>query len=612
MARVTVLPRTSLIRLTAALAADAYQALGFRLILLFVFMLASAICEGVVLAMLLPLFGTMGLTATGGSATTITSSFERVFAALDVPWTTGSIGALLLVLLAAAATIFLAQAFLRTRVEAHYVAHWQRRVFAAVTRAGWPYLRRQRGADVLGALTTESVRLGSAFYQLNLLATSGTFVAMQIAIAALIAPAVTVAMLLLAVALFAITKEMVRRSLDLGTQLTVANADLVATGGEMMSAIKLIKATAREALANQQLGRCVDRIEALSFRNSFDVQIVRGIFEYASAAALAILLFGAPLLLGIDVVSVLIVMAIFVRLFPKVTGLRHCVQSISQALPAYDALRTIVEKATAAHELAGTTQPPERTGPAGLALQRVSVRGESGEGVLDEVSLDVSPGAFVAIVGPTGAGKTTLIDCVLGLVTPHSGDVLVDGVPLRSIGLHAWRRSIGYLGQDPVLFSGTVRDNIVWDRAGVVDAALLEALDAADASFVLRLPQGLDTDVRHWGSRLSGGERQRIALARALLGTPRLLILDEATSALDVETERNIIDSLRRRRGKTTILAITHRLAVVGRADLIVMMERGRIVDQGSLVQLQATRGRFAAFSSAELEDAETGLAGVS
>ena len=381
-----VLPRTSLIRLTASLAGDAYQALGFQLILLFVFMLASAICEGVVLAMLLPLFGTMGLTATGGSATTITSSFERIFAALDVPWTTGSIGALLLVLLAAAATIFLAQAFLRTRVEAHYVAHWQRRVFAAVTRAGWPYLRRQRGADVLGALTTESVRLGSAFYQLNLLATSGTFVAMQIAIAALIAPAVTVAMLLLAVALFAITKEMVRRSLDLGTQLTVANADLVATGGEMMSAIKLIKATAREALANQQLGRCVDRIEVLSFRNSFDVQIVRGIFEYASAAALAILLFGAPLLLGIDVVSVLIVMAIFVRLFPKVTGLRHCVQSISQALPAYDALRTIVEKATAAHELAGTTQPPERTVPAGLALQRVSVRGKSGEGVLDAVS----------------------------------------------------------------------------------------------------------------------------------------------------------------------------------------------------------------------------------
>jgi ATP-binding cassette subfamily C protein len=600
--------------LTAALAADAYRALGVRLILLFVFTLASAICEGLVLAMLLPLFGTMGLNATGESATVITSGVERVFAELNIPLSTASIGALLLILLAAAATIFLAQAFLRTRLEAHYVALWQRRVFAAVTRAGWPYLRRQRGADVLGALTTESIRLGMAFYQLNLLVTSGTFVAMQIAIAALIAPAVTVAMLLLAVALFAITKQMVRRSLDLGSQLTVANADLVATGGEMMGAIKLIKATAREAVAMQQLGRCVDRVEGLSFRNNFDVQIVRGIFEYASAAALAILLFAGPLLLEIDVVSVLIVIAIFVRVFPKVTGLRHCVQAISLALPAYDALRTIVERATAAHEPPESTQRPERAGPVGLQLQQVSVQGEAAEGVLDQVGLNVPPGAFVAIVGPTGAGKTTVVDCVLGLVAPTSGDVVVDGVPLRSIGLHAWRRSIGYLGQDPVLFSGPIRENIVWDRAGVVDAALIEALDAADASFVLRLPQGLDTDIRHWGSRLSGGERQRIALARALLGTPRLLILDEATSALDVETERNIIDSLQRRRGKTTILAITHRLAVVGSADLVVMMERGRIVDQGSLEQLQAARGRFATFSSAELDAAETssGLAAVS
>ena len=107
-------------------------------------------------------------------------------------------------------------------------------------------------------------------------------------------------------------------------------------------------------------------------------------------------------------------------------------------------------------------------------------------------------------------------------------------------------------------------------------------MDAADATFVLRLPQSLDTEVRDSGSRLSGGERQRIALARALLGKPRLLILDEATSALDVETERNIIDALRARRGKTTIVAITHRLAVVRNADLVVMMENGRIVEQGT------------------------------
>jgi ATP-binding cassette subfamily C protein len=605
----TLLPSSTLFRSAAALAADAYRALGLKLPLLFVLTLGSAICEGLVLAMLLPLFGTMGLAGTSESAAFITSAVERVFSALKITMSTGAIGALLLILLAVAATIFFAQAYLATRLQAHYVAGWQRRIFAAVTQAGWPFLRRQRGADVVGALTTESIRLGGAFYQLNLIATSATFLAMQIAIAAVIAPAVTLAMLLLAIVLFAVTQQMVRRALNLGGELTLANADLLASGGEMMGAMKLIKATAREELASEQLARHVDRIESLSFRNAFDVQIVRGIFEYASAAALVLLLFGAPLLLGVDVVSVLIVIAIFIRLFPKVTALRQCVQSIGLALPAYDTLRGIVAKASAAREVPDTAEEAERASAAALRLRNTSVRGDAGEAVLDQVSLDVPPGAFVALVGPTGAGKTTLVDCIIGLVTPASGDVLVDGMPLRSIGLHQWRRSLGYLGQDPILFSGTLRENILWGRKDVHETEVLNALDAADATFVLRLPQGLDTDVRDWSSRLSGGERQRIALARALLGMPRLLILDEATSALDVETERNIIDALRARRGETTIVAITHRLAVVRNADLIVMMENGRVVEQGTPAQLNACGGRFSEFSRVQLDNADVSSA---
>jgi ATP-binding cassette subfamily C protein len=606
---VTALPKASLLRSAAALAADAYGVLGFRLLLLFGFTLASAVCEGLVLAMLLPLFATLGLSTTGASESVINSAVERIFTWFNISVSTAAVGSLMLVLLAAAATIFLIQSYLATQLQARYVAHWQCRLFTAITEAGWPFLRRQRGADVIGALSTESLRLGGAFYQLNLIVTSATFLAMQIAIAAVIAPAVTLAMLLLAVFLFFVTQQILRRALALGGELTVANADLLAAGGEMMAAMKLVKATAREPLARERIACQVERIEHLSFRNAFDVQIVRAIFEYASAATLMVLLFGAPLLLGVDVVSVLIVIAIFVRLFPKVTGLRQCVQSIGLALPAYDTLRAVVEKASAARQLLVPAHGPTHAGPADIRLQHASIRGEAGEPVLDQVSLDIPSGSFVAIVGPTGAGKTTLVDCVLGLVAPASGEVFVDGAPLSSIGLQQWRRAVGYLGQDPVLFSGTLRDNILWGRAGCDDAAVIEALRAADASFVLRLPQGLDTDVRQWGSGLSGGERQRIALARALLGAPQLLILDEATSAVDVETERNIIDALRTRRGKTTILAITHRLAIVRNADLVVMMERGRIVEQGSFAQLQAARGRFAAFCQAELDEPETGPA---
>ncbi len=186
---------------------------------MFVFTLASTICEGLMLAMLLPLFETMGFSGTGESSSAITSGVQRVFAALDVPMSSGWVSALMLIVVAVAATIFLAQAFLATRLEALYVARWQSRLFAAVTQAGWPFLRRQRSADLIAALTTEFFRLRIAFYQINLIATLFTFLVVQIAIAAIIAPTVMVAMLLLAVGLFAVTQQMVRRAVGLGGEL---------------------------------------------------------------------------------------------------------------------------------------------------------------------------------------------------------------------------------------------------------------------------------------------------------------------------------------------------------------------------------------------------------
>jgi ABC-type multidrug transport system fused ATPase/permease subunit len=169
-------------------------------------------------------------------------------------------------------------------------------------------------------------------------------------------------------------------------------------------------------------------------------------------------------------------------------------------------------------------------------------------------------------------------------------------VPLAALDLAAWRRSIGYLGQDPVLFAGSVRDNVRWGREGGDDAAVEAALHAADAGFVFALPGGLDADLGELGRRLSGGERQRLALARAFYGRPRLLILDEATGALDMETERNIVAAVAARRGKVTVLAITHRIAPARACDRIVMLEAGRIVEQGSFSELAVANGRFARF----------------
>ncbi len=189
----------------------------------------------------------------------------------------------------------------------------------------------------------------------------------------------------------------------------------------MINGMKLIKATSRENTAKEQLASHLNRIESLSFRNGFDVQIVRGVFEYASAAAFTILLFGAPWFLGVDVVSVLIVIAIFVRLFPKVTALRQCVQSVGQVLPAYATLHTMVEKASAAREVSAEAQAPEFCGLVNLRLQQTSVRGELGELILDQVTTDIPAGAFVAIVGPTGPARRHSSTACLASSRRHPG-----------------------------------------------------------------------------------------------------------------------------------------------------------------------------------------------
>jgi ATP-binding cassette subfamily B protein len=211
------------------------------------------------------------------------------------------------------------------------------------------------------------------------------------------------------------------------------------------------------------------------------------------------------------------------------------------------------------------------------------------------VSFDVRAGQTVAIVGPTGAGKTTLINLLQRVHNPDSGRILVDGVDTRTVTRKSLRQSIATVFQDAGLFNRSIEENIRIGRESAHNAEVHAAAQAAAAQeFILAKSEGYDTKVGERGGQLSGGERQRIAIARAILKDAPILVLDEATSALDVETESRVkeaIDSLRQ--GRTTFI-IAHRLTTVRDADLVVFMDRGRVVEMGGFAELSATNGRFA------------------
>jgi ATP-binding cassette subfamily B protein len=230
-----------------------------------------------------------------------------------------------------------------------------------------------------------------------------------------------------------------------------------------------------------------------------------------------------------------------------------------------------------------TPMPPRHADGASLRFDGVTFGYRDGRPVIDDLSLEIERGQTVALIGPTGCGKTTLASMVPRFYDPEAGSIAIDGVDLRELALHDLRRSIGIVDQEPYLFSATIAENLRFGNPDATDEELWTAIDAAQArEFVDKLPNGIDTVVGERGLTLSGGQRQRLAIARALVVDPRVLILDDATASVDSQVEEKISSALSGSTGGRTTIIIAHRPSTIALADHIVVMGRGRIDDQGT------------------------------
>jgi ATP-binding cassette subfamily C protein len=564
-------------------------------------MLLAGLAEGAGVVLLVPLLGVAGIPVGGGTVGRVGQAIDAAFRAVGTRPTLPGVLLLYVAAIAAQALFQRAQTVMGHEVEQRTVLRMRKRLYRAMARARWLFLARQRGSDMVHALTAESDRIGSATSYLVTTLATGIASAVYLLIALRISPAATCIALGSGAVLLLALRGLRRDAGASGKRLSQATGELFAAASEHVQAVKVVKsygAEERSVAAFAALGE--DRLAAYG-RAARAYSDARAAFTIGSVLLLAAATWLALGVLGLPVAVALLLVFVFSRLVPRLATLQQQWQLALHDLPARTAVLELAERCEAEREELGEAAAPIDLRDA-IRFRGVRFGYEGREPVLRGVSLEVPARRTTALVGTSGAGKTTIADLLMGLAMPTDGAVVLDDTPLGGEILRTWRGEIGYVAQDTVLFHQSVRQNLLWARPDATDAELRAALGAAAAAeFVDALPQGMDTLIGDRGVRLSGGERQRLALARALLRRPALLILDEATSALDPENERRILEAIERLHGRTTILLITHRLATVRGADVIHVLDGGVVVESGDWTALTARAGgRFREMWSAQ------------
>lgn len=472
----------------------------------------------------------------------------------------------------------------------------RRKIFEQLQSVNLSYFSKSNSGELINLLTSELNKLQISFGLIAFI----TSRAITIAVYALLLLTISWQLTVVSFSLFALLAVFVAKLnayvREVSFDVSIASGKFAGTALEFVNGIRTVQAFATQDYERKRFFRASSEVVRTSMRSARRWTAIRPISEgLATSVLVSMIILALTVFVNNGVLQTASLLTFLFILFRLVPALHEIHGSRAQLSGYSGSVRNIVEL------LRTDDKPYLRDGSRwfrGLtrAIEFVAVEFgyDPAQPVLQDITLTIPKGKMTAIVGGSGAGKTTLVDLIPRFYDPTHGQILFDGIDVRSFSIQSLRQKIAIVSQDTFIFNASVRYNIAYGLEAVTDEQVWRAAEQANAlEFILAMPEQFDTILGDRGLRLSGGQRQRLAIARALLRDPQILILDEATSALDSVSERLIQESLEQLSQGRTVITIAHRLSTIVRADKVVVLEQGQIVEQGTYQELLQQQGRL-------------------